>query len=488
MLSRTRPRQKPEGVSLEELREKRREKEAALRKARREQHLISKRLVRDIVKEEPDSKVFAEQAFTQQQVAQLLKDAQHGPERIKSLSDLRQSLQHKEVQQIFISVPGNMRILVGLFTSSTAEIQLEAARCLHELSQSDELSVSEACTPATSYLLTYLSGHSAEFMELCLYTLGNLAVMSEGVRKKLLAQGVITVFQFCIQSPHWQVVEALGYALSQLLQAKDAPENIIPLVLDSGLLQHILRLVQSYSEVELGSAVEFAWCLHYIICSQVNNVLLLSHDVVQILVNLLVGTAASVSEEVAQGLELLVCPALRCLGNLLADDKITLGRVQIPDGRLLGAIFVFMAVFLQQQPFMVPECLWLLNNLTADDPLTCSALLHWALLPSLVQLLPVSKAVNLLVLTVLCNIAEKGPAYCQQLRNSNVLPAVITTLQVPDLEVASCSLEFLHLLFVHCSEAAGDFMNQSGLQTLKHYQDQQDLQERVKVIIGLCAG
>lgn len=30
------------------------------------------------------------------------------------------------------------------------------------------------------------------------------------------------------QSPHVTVLEALGYALSQLLQAKEAPEKIIP--------------------------------------------------------------------------------------------------------------------------------------------------------------------------------------------------------------------------------------------------------------------
>lgn len=57
-----------------------------------------------------------------------------------------------------------MRTLVGLLTSNRALLQLEAARCLHELSHSEQSAVAEACLPATSYLLTYLSGHSSDFI------------------------------------------------------------------------------------------------------------------------------------------------------------------------------------------------------------------------------------------------------------------------------------------------------------------------------------
>lgn len=59
---------------------------------------------------------------------------------------------------------GSIRTLVGLLTSNKALLQLEAARCLHELSHSEQSAVAEACLPATSYLLTYLSGHSSDFI------------------------------------------------------------------------------------------------------------------------------------------------------------------------------------------------------------------------------------------------------------------------------------------------------------------------------------
>lgn len=59
---------------------------------------------------------------------------------------------------------------------------------------------------------------------------------------------------------------------------------------------------------------------------------------------------------------------------------------------------------------------------------------------------------SLQVLTVLCNIAEKGPAYCQQLHRQPALPLLLPTLTLPDPEVVGQCLELLHLLFLHWPE------------------------------------
>ncbi|XP_071614437.1 transmembrane and coiled-coil domain-containing protein 6 isoform X4 [Heliangelus exortis] len=258
----------PGGLGAEELRVRRREREAALRKARREQHLVSKRLLREETEAE-DGAGMVPEPLSEAEVLELLRGMQRGSEeRKRSLKQLHRALRNKETQQKFVRLDGSIRTLLGVFTSPLADIQMEAAHCLHELSHSSDPAVAEACLPATPYLLTYLSGHSVEFMELCLYTLGNLVVESEAVRKQLLPQGIIPVLASCIQSPHQAVLEALGYALSQLLQAKEAPTEIIPLVLDSPLPQHMLQLVCSGLKTGTGAAVEFAWCLHYIISTR----------------------------------------------------------------------------------------------------------------------------------------------------------------------------------------------------------------------------
>ncbi|XP_007108002.1 transmembrane and coiled-coil domain-containing protein 6 isoform X4 [Physeter macrocephalus] len=445
MWSRERGRLKPLRCGVEELRCRRREREAALRKARREQQLVSKRLLRDEALEEAEEGCVAV-IFGEAEIQQFLRLAQRGTEekeREGALVSLRRGLQRPETQQTFIRLEGSIRTLVGLLTSNRALLQLEAARCLHELSHSEQSAVVEACLPATSYLLTYLSGHSSDFIELCLYTLGNLIVESEAVRRQLLPQGIVPALAACIQSPHLTVLEALGYALSQLLQAKEAPEKIIPSVLGSTLPQHMLQLLQPGPKLNLGVAVEFAWCLHYIICSQVNNALLITQGALSTLGLLLLDLAGAVQRTEDAGLELFL---------------------------------------LQKQPSLLPEGLWLLNNLTANSPSFCTSLLSLDLIEPLLHLLSVSNVVSVLVLTVLCNVAEKGPAYCQRLWPGPLLSSLLDTLAFSDTEVVGQSLELLQLLFLYQPGAAQAFLQQSGLQALQRHEEVAQLQDRVHAL------
>ncbi|KAM6055285.1 transmembrane and coiled-coil domain-containing protein 6 isoform 5-T5 [Theristicus caerulescens] len=401
------------GRGAEELRARRREREAALRKARRQEQLVSKRLLREDTTAEEGGRDGAEivpDPLSEDEVLELLRGIQRGSgDRKRSLSHLRRALQNKETQQKFVRLDGSIRTLIGLFTSSLADMQMEAARCLHELSHSSDPAVAEACLPVTSYLLTYLSGHSVEFT-----------------------------------SPHEAVLEGLGYVLSQLLQAKEAPTEIIP---------------------------------------HTANAALLSLGALPALTSLLLDLASEIPQDAAEGLELLVCPVLRCLSNLLAEE--TGCEIQIQDERLLIALFLILQCFLQQHPFIVQECLWLLNNLTADEPFFCSALLSLDLLPALLQLLPCSQMASVLVLTVLCNIAEKGPAYCQQLHQQPALPLLLPTLALPDPEVVGQCLELLHLLFLHWPEAAADFVRQGGHRALEQHQSTPELQERARALLDM---
>ncbi|XP_068835926.1 transmembrane and coiled-coil domain-containing protein 6 isoform X1 [Capricornis sumatraensis] len=477
---------RPLGCGVEELRCRRREREAALRKARREQQLVSKRLLRDEATEEAEGgRVVV--ILGEAQIQEFLRLAQRGieeKERERALVSLRRGLQHPETQQTFIRLEGSIRTLVGLLTSNQALLQLEAARCLHELSHSQQSAVAEACLPATSYLLTYLSGHSPDFIELCLYTLGNLIVESEAVRRQLLPQGIVPALAACIQSPHLTVLEALGYALSQLLQAKEAPEKIIPLVLGSTLPQHILQLLQPGPKLNLGVAVEFAWCLHYIICSQVNNALLITQGALTTLGLLLLDLAAAVQRTEDAGLELLVCPVVRCLSNLLTEAAAETvgGPMHLQDERVLAALFILLQFFLHKQPSLLPEGLWLLNNLTANSPSFCTSLISLDLIEPLLHLLSVSNVVSVLVLTVLCNVAEKGPAYCQYLWPGLLLPTLLDTLALSDTEVVGQSVELLQLLFLYQPGAAQAFLQQSGLQALKRHEEVAQLQDRVHAL------
>ncbi|KAK1343369.1 hypothetical protein QTO34_016149, partial [Cnephaeus nilssonii] len=464
---------RPVGCGVEELRRRRREREAALRRARREQQLVSKRLLRDDTPEEAEGGCVAS-ILGEAEIQQFLWLAQRGTEekeREGALVSLRRGLQHPETQQTFIRLEGSMRTLVGLLTSNQALLQLEAARCLHELSHSSSPRwLRPACQPRPTFSPT--SPVTAQTLypvllfcsqELCLYTLGNLIVESEAGRRQLLPQGIVPALASCIQSPHLTVLEALGYALSQLLQAKEAPKKIIPSVLASPIPQHMLRLLQPGPKLNPGVAVEFAWCLHYIICSQVNNALLITHGAVSTLGLLLLHLAGTVQSSEDAGLELLVCPVLRCLSNLLTEEAVEAGggQVQLRDERVVVSIFILLQFLLQKHPSLLPEGLWLLNNLTV---------------------VAISNVVSVLVLTVLCNVAEKGPAYCWHLWPGPLLSSLLDTLAFSDTEVVGQSLELLQLLFLYRPEAAQAFLQQSGLQALKRHEEEAQLQDRVHAL------
>ncbi|XP_071614436.1 transmembrane and coiled-coil domain-containing protein 6 isoform X3 [Heliangelus exortis] len=414
----------PGGLGAEELRVRRREREAALRKARREQHLVSKRLLREETEAE-DGAGMVPEPLSEAEVLELLRGMQRGSEeRKRSLKQLHRALRNKETQQKFVRLDGSIRTLLGVFTSPLADIQMEAAHCLHELSHSSDPAVAEACLPATPYLLTYLSGHSVEFMELCLYTLGNLVVESEAVRKQLLPQGIIPVLASCIQ---------LGAGLS-------SPPAHAP----TGLLWS-----EDWDRSSRGVCLVSA--LHHFHTATRS---LLSLGALPALTSLLLHLASEIPPNPPEGLELLVCPVLRCLSNLLAEQGFCCQN-QVLDQRLLVALFLILQSFLQHHPFMAQECLCLLNNLTADEPFFCSALLSLDLLPALLQLLSSSQMVRVLVLTVLCNVAVQGAGHCRELLRALplLLSLLLPLLALPgDTQVLGQGLELLHLLFLHCPE------------------------------------
>ncbi|CAN2389958.1 nuclear import signal receptor activity, partial [Pristimantis euphronides] len=472
---------------LEELRAQRRERETALRKARREQQLISKRLLPDLANDDETLEENSHLSLRSRSVVQLIKAVHHGsPDKLKSLTSLRQSLRSKDVQLMFIRAEGSMPILIGLFTCQHTSIQMEAVRCLHVLSNSDDPAVCKACLPATPYLLTYLSGSSPEFIELCLYTLGNLIVDSEDARNQLLVQGILPALGLCTKSPHLTVLEATGYTLSQLLQAKEAPEKIVPTVLQSGLIQDILRLLLCNSEDGIGMMIEFAWCLHYVVSSHVNNNLLISQGVLSSLMNLLIKLADFVTKVSIPGTELLLCPIVRCLGNLLAETDSSGSKIKIQDGKLLVALIILMQQFQKEHVFLVKECLWTLNNLTADDPIVSSAVLHLNLTPCLLLFLGHSPDIIVLVLTVLCNIADFGDAYCKCLLEKDILSSLTRLLGSEDVQVTVHCLDLMTIFLRNCPEDEKVLLLHSILNIPEVHKDHPEVQQRMGAIQSYC--
>ncbi|XP_071313796.1 transmembrane and coiled-coil domain-containing protein 6 [Trachinotus anak] len=487
-LNRVRHKAGRQGDSLEELRLKRREHEKALRQARRDRQLVSKRLLLNEDEEQPEATM--DTASGEQDVVSLFHKLQRsGPEREAHLRDLSKALRDPSAQLTFLKLENSMHLLVGLLTGSNAQCRLHAVRCLHELSHSPHASVATACLPATPYLLTYLSGQSTKFTELCLYTLGNLCPDSDIIKEKLLAQGIIPALANCIENQRHNlaVVEGVGFTLSQLLQAKDAAaEKIIPMVLASSLPSHLLSVLTPDPRFGLAPAIECAWCLHYLACSTEGNRELLAHGALSQCSSLLVSVGGAVTEgNKEEGIELLVCPLLRCVGNLLSLCPVDTLSTQVGDVQLVAALCAFLQAYLHTRPALARESAWVLNNLTAHSTAFCSALLTLSLVPGLIQLLSFSKGINTMILRVLANIAHKKKEFCVQLARLGLLSTLCATLKMADQEMVTLSLEVLFMLVVSRPQVADEFVRHGGVSLLEaiQYNSEGEMRQRAAYLL-----
>ncbi|XP_048885164.1 transmembrane and coiled-coil domain-containing protein 6 isoform X2 [Brienomyrus brachyistius] len=437
----------------EEFRLKRREQEREFRQARKDQQLVSKRLIEEDEEEDEGSMDTADsKLWNDQELVELFQGVQHGGEkRTSNLRTLRKALRSPEAQLVVIGLENSMQVLVGLLSGSSAQCQLEATHCVHQLSSSTCARVGAACLPATPYLITYLSGQNAKFTR-----------------------------------PNLAVVEAVGFVVAQLLQAKDASEKIIPLVMSSGLTLHLLAALQPHPEYGMGAAIECAWCLHYLACCDKGFEALISQGAVSQCSSLLITLGGAVATgNTEEGIELLIWPLLRCVGNLLAGGALECCGSQLTDSRLLAALCILAQAFLQPHPGLARESLWALNNLTADSSVFSSAVLYLSLVPSLIQLLPFSKGINTMVLQVLANVAYQGTEYCVQLIHSGLLPALCSTLKMADPAVVTLSLEVLCLLLASSSQAAVKFVELGGSVALEamRYNSQDELRLRASYLL-----
>ncbi|XP_024139860.1 transmembrane and coiled-coil domain-containing protein 6 isoform X2 [Oryzias melastigma] len=407
-----------------------------------------------------------ETASREQDVVSLLcKLQRRGSAKEIHLKALSKVLRDPAAQLSFIKQENSVHVLVGLLTGFDAQCRLLAVRCLHELSYSPDTNVASACMPSTPYLLTYLSGQTTKFTEMCLYTLGNLCLASKAVKEKLLAQGIIPALASCMENQRHNlaVVEAVAFTLSQLLQTRDSVQEIVSIVMASSLPSHLLSFLTPDSEFGLGAAIECAWCLHYLVSSSEDHRNLLARGALLHCSSQLVTLSVAVTQRKQQDkTELLVCPLLRCVGNLLYFCPVQDLSKHVAIIQLVGALCVLLNTYQHSSPSLARETAWVLNNLTAHSTKCCSAVLTLNLVSSLIQLLPVSQGINTMVLRIFANIAHKSKELCIWLTQLGLLAALCSTLKMADQEMVTLSLDVLYMMQLSSPQVKHQVLREGG--------------------------
>ncbi|XP_077466334.1 transmembrane and coiled-coil domain-containing protein 6 [Stigmatopora argus] len=486
-LSRVRHKAARGAKNLDEFRLKRQEHEKVLRQARRDKQLVSKRLLLNEDDGQQESNVDTCPEDTD--IVSLIHKLQHGgPEKEAHLRTLSTRLHDPLAQLVFIKVENSVHVLVTLLTGSDTRCRLQSVRCLHQLSQSPQPRVAAACLPATSYLLTYLSGQSPRFTGLCLYTLGNLCPDSDVMREKLVAQGIIPALAACLENQQYDaaVVEAVGFALSQLLQTKEASSKIIPLVLAFNLPSQLLTALTPNQDFSLGPAIECAWCLHYLTCSGQNDRVPLDGGVLLQCSTLLVSLGVAVAQgNEDEGLELLVCPLLRCVGNLLSCGPPAEMTAPLSEMGLAPALCALLRAYVHTRPYLARESAWVLNNLTAQSHFFCSTMTALNLVPMLIQLLPSSRTTDAMILRILANVAHTNKELRVKLAELGLISSLMATLKTAQQEAIPLSLEILFMLLSSGPQVVEAFVSQGGLSVLEtfQYSGQENVRRRAAYLL-----
>ncbi|CAM9454365.1 unnamed protein product [Lampetra planeri] len=485
--------------SVQDMRARRREEEAELRRARRESQLVSKRAPRGPAASpgspssphEPQAAATAAETVPQLwlEVQRTASSGALGP-RLEALRVLRRALSSQDAQAAFIGVEGGVRSLVALLARGP-ELQLEAARSLLRLSHSALPAAPLACLASTSYLVTLLGGHSPQLTEVCLYTLANLVTESERAREQMMAQGLLPGIASCLQSPHGAVQEAAAFALSQLLQAPEAFDRIIPAVRVAGLpslLRTPLVLPPGARDIP-PSAVEAAWCLHYLACSGASD--LVEEPLIREAVGVLVELGGRLlSSPIPEYAELLVMPLVRCVGNAVCGGLGEGSRRAVRDAGLLPALLVLAERFLPKRPFVSRECLWLVGNLTAGEPAWCSVLLRLGAHVRLAALLRHGQGVGLMAARVLCTVAVRAGPSCSLLGGCPELLSAAASVALggeaapgdPDPELRVTALQLWQPLLANSPEARAWFENEGGPAQLESLLQSSAADERVRQV------
>lgn len=181
----------------------------------------------------------------------------------------------------------------------------------------------------------------------------------------------------------------------------------------------------------------------------------------------------------------LVCPLLRCVGNLLSSCTVDDLIAQVDEVRLPAALCALLQAYLHTQPALAREMAWVLNNLTAHSTEFCSPFLTLNLVPGLIQLLPFSQGINTMVLRVLANIAHKKKEFCVQLSQLGLLSALCATLKMVDPEMVTLSLDVLFMLVTSCPQVAEEFVKQGGLSMIEaiQYNSEGEMRRRAAYLL-----
>ncbi|CAK9164800.1 unnamed protein product [Ilex paraguariensis] len=310
--------------------------------------------------------------------------------------------------------------------------------------------------------------------EQCAWALGNVAGEGEEMRNILLSQGALPPLARMMLPNKGSTVRTAAWALSNLIKGPN-PKAATELIRTNGVLDAILRHLRNAC-VEL--ATEVAWVVAYL--SALSNVapsMLIKSNILQFLVERLANSSS---------LQLLI-PVLRSLGNLVADNVIS----------------VLIKCLKSEHRVLKKEAAWALSNIAAGSVEHKQLIYSSEAVPLLLRLLStapfdIRKEVAH-VLGNLCVAPAEGAGrpnlimdHLVSLINRGCLPGFIDLVRSADIEAARLGLQFLELVLSGMSNGEGPKLveREDGIDAMERFQfhENEDLRNLANELVDKYFG
>ncbi|VDI78382.1 Hypothetical predicted protein [Mytilus galloprovincialis] len=411
---------------VDTIRNKNRNEEIALRKEKKDKLLSSKRF-RLAEGEEITDEYSISEVKT---IAATLKKS--GTNTLAALKLLRQAFSQGTVYiDAFIRQENIIHTLVGLYTGTNSDLQLEAGWCITNISAGSHDQAMLISKYVAPYLVAYLSSQNFLLQDQSAWALGNLAGDSQECRNMVRAQGVVAPLIKLLQSQHPAVVQSAAFALSNL--AKECIEISREMV--QGQVIPVLLPHFTYHPDNVNILSEVSWVFTYLASSGEFSEEIVKNGVLTQIVVLLIQLS-----EVKPHIATVVTPLLRCLGNLCSGpDEYTVMACE--NQQLLPVLGTYLS---SNHRHVKKETLWVLSNLTSESK-ACSAVTHSSLLHQILEQVPAAFDIKMEALYVLCNLAIHGEEICSYLVDNGVLQKVTPVLKSSDVEILNLGLSLVEM-------------------------------------------
>ncbi|KAJ2712859.1 hypothetical protein H4R19_002539 [Coemansia spiralis] len=417
-----------------DVRQRRLSLEAQLRRFKREQAFMGKRLR---FRQSQESETESEYEFTPSDTAKIssgLKSSKRET-RVASLATLGAKLeQPSEELRRFVLEGECMDILVGFLGTTDASEKLQCLWCLTNIA-AGEAAMAERALEAVPYLLELISSDDMELQNQAIWAVGNLAAEGEAERERLYANGVLApLVEILSGTPDKEVLQTTCFALSNMARR---PNSYTDRLFELGLPQTVARRLGQFSD-DAGCVAELAWVCVYLTASSTDQQLaqiVQTGAVDQLLAHALGAPATA---------HTVLIPVTRTLGNIAAGTDAQTHELVAKDGFLE---LILRGIESTSSRALEKESLWVLSSVTAGRTEDVDAVVNAGAVERLVRIVEKRNFdIKKEAAYSLLNIAIVGQR-AADLPNEQLVPEFVEFVRSHDDELIRMGIHYFALLF-----------------------------------------